>query len=89
MQTIDVTPTWTAVLPLITTGIEHGGTAGELALGELHRMARAADRWNAETPALFALLQEAANRLECCNGEGEEDDLLAAIYHRIAEVQEG
>ena len=86
METIDITPTWTGVLPLIATGIEHGGNAHSTAMQELYRMASIADRWNAETPKLFELLQEAANRLECCNGEGEEDDLLASINHLLAEV---
>ena len=82
----NVSPTWTGVTPWIIAGIEAGGTALSSAEIELRNMARLADRWNAEAPALFALLQEAANRLECCNGEGEEDDLLAAIYHRLAKV---
>ena len=45
---IDVTPTWSAVLPLLLAGMEHGtNEARDAAKIELRRMAAAADKWNA------------------------------------------
>lgn len=42
--TIDLTPTWTGVLPILIAGIENGTAEGrKIAIDELSRMARAAD----------------------------------------------
>lgn len=48
-RTIDVTPTWSALLPTIRLILENAGTeeARENMWGELARMALAADKWNA------------------------------------------
>lgn len=61
IKTIDITPTWTGVLPLIATGIEQGGTAHSAAMQELYRMAKLADRWNAHAETLLAVLQDAVD----------------------------
>lgn len=48
VKTIDCTPTWAAVLPLLRAAIENGTPEGRrIAWGELSRMAEAADNWNA------------------------------------------
>lgn len=47
---IDMTPTWSNVLPLLLAAMEHGTTVGrDAAKIELRRMAQAADKWNAHT----------------------------------------
>ncbi|SPA50629.1 hypothetical protein [Cupriavidus taiwanensis] len=47
-RVIDVTPTWSAVLPYLLVGIESGNAEGKrIAREELARMARAADLYNA------------------------------------------
>lgn len=55
---IDMTPTWGAVVPWITAGLEAGGTAHSSALQEMYRMADAADKWNAAAPDMLAALEE-------------------------------
>lgn len=57
-KTIDVTPTWSGVVPWITAGLEAGGTAHSSALQEMYRMADAADKWNASAPDLLAALSD-------------------------------
>lgn len=48
--TIILTPTWRGVLPLLLAAVENGTTEGRrLALGELGRMADAADAFNARS----------------------------------------
>ena len=45
--TIDVTPTWQAVLPILFAALEDGTDEGKkIAREELRRMAQAADRYN-------------------------------------------
>lgn len=47
METIDLTPTWTQILPMLLHVIEHGEEPGKQAVrDELRRMAKAADAWN-------------------------------------------
>lgn len=47
VRTVDLTPTWRGILPLILTAIEHGSHEGrQIALDELNRMADAADAYN-------------------------------------------
>ena len=47
MTTIDLTPTWAAILPALLAVIKDGTPEGQrMAAEELHRMAEAADRWN-------------------------------------------
>jgi len=47
MKTIDLTPTWSALLPAFLAVLESGTDAGkELVIAELARMARAADQFN-------------------------------------------
>ena len=45
--TIDVTPAWTGVLPMLIAALENGSEVGrKIAREELARMARAADLYN-------------------------------------------
>ena len=45
--TIDITPTWAGVLPILIAAIERGNATGRgAAVAELKRMAEAADRLN-------------------------------------------
>lgn len=47
METIDLTPTWAAVLPVLLAAIENGTDEGRrMAREELARMAQAADKYN-------------------------------------------
>lgn len=47
--TIDATPTWRAILPIILTALEIGTPEGKrIAKEELERMADAADAYNAQ-----------------------------------------
>lgn len=74
-KTIDVTPTWSGVVPWITAGLEAGGTAHSSALQEMYRMADAADKWNASAPDLLAALEWA---VEAADTEQYESDWYAA-----------
>ena len=50
MRTIDITPTWTNVLPILIAGIEAGNEQGRAAaIKELSRMAQAADAYYEST----------------------------------------
>lgn len=52
-RTVDFTPTWTAILPMLLVGIKDGNETGRrIAMEELFRMAHAADMWNAANPHL-------------------------------------
>lgn len=45
--TIDLTPTWRAILPMLTAALRDGTADGQrIAREELERMADCADRWN-------------------------------------------
>ena len=45
-ETIDMTPTWEAILPIYLTVMRHGTYEGvKVATEELSRMARLADLW--------------------------------------------
>jgi hypothetical protein len=48
-KTIDVTPTWESVVPVLAHIIRHATTNGAVddIMKELKKMAQAADRWNA------------------------------------------
>lgn len=47
VKTIDITPTWSEILPLILMALDSGKADGvKTAIGELNRMAECADRWN-------------------------------------------
>jgi hypothetical protein len=49
--TIDLTPTWAAVLPILIAALEDGTDEGrKLAKLELASMAKAADLYNASVP---------------------------------------
>jgi hypothetical protein len=49
-KTIDLTPTWTAVLPILFAALEDGTPEGKrMAREEIRQMARAADLYNAST----------------------------------------
>ena len=46
---LDMTPTWSAVLPILILSIREGNAKGrEIAIKELTRMAEAADAFNAQ-----------------------------------------
>jgi hypothetical protein len=48
-RTIDMTPTWHGILPMLLTGWTDGNATGrKIALEELQRMARLADAYVAE-----------------------------------------
>jgi hypothetical protein len=50
-RTVDITPTWKGVLPLILYALESGTDQGKrIAREELQRMAEAADAYNASQP---------------------------------------
>lgn len=50
--TIDMTPTWSALLPMFVAALQHGSDEGrKIAREELQRMAQAADHWNAHCTA--------------------------------------
>jgi len=45
-RTIDATPTWRAILPIIITGLQHGTPKGQrIAKEELYRLAGIADAY--------------------------------------------
>lgn len=49
MKTIDLTPTWSGLLPALIAVIQNGKPEGQrLAIEELRRMAQAADQLNVE-----------------------------------------
>lgn len=51
-KSIDITPTWAGLLPLLLAAITDGtDKGGKVAREELARMAEAADRWNAHCKA--------------------------------------
>jgi hypothetical protein len=50
MKTIDVTPTWTAILPILLEFLKTPQNR-ESAVQELRRMADAADKWNEHVKA--------------------------------------
>ena len=60
VETVDLTPTWSAILRVLLAVYEDSATADgrATALTELQRMADAADRYNAQTAPLVAALQE-------------------------------
>ena len=77
-KTVDVTPTWRGVIPLILAALENGTDAGRrLALSEIGRMAEAADKWNAHTKQEPARLR------------GQLRDAYIAGYGAGAAVLEG
>lgn len=48
-KTIDVTPTWESLVPVLAHIVRHAKTNGAVddIMKELKKMAQAADRWNA------------------------------------------
>ncbi len=57
VETIDMTPTWNAILPILFAALEEGTAKGKAAArDELRRMATCADRWNAHAEPMIALL---------------------------------
>lgn len=52
VRTIDATPTWAGILPMLRAAVENGTAEGRrIAWEELARMAEAADKWNASAKA--------------------------------------
>lgn len=71
MQTIDLTPTWSALLPallaVVKDGTEEGRTA---AVSELRRMAQAADQLNVELKTMAEHgLNPSAATLKLCGSQ--------------------
>jgi len=53
VRTIDFTPTWKAILPILFEALTNGTETGQkIAREEFARMAEAADNWNAANPHL-------------------------------------
>ena len=62
--TVDMTPTWAAVLPILMAGLEYGDDEGrKAARSELVRMAGAADKFNAQAGTI-EYLRERLTRTE-------------------------
>jgi hypothetical protein len=53
MNTIDMTPTWESLVPVLIHILQHGETdaAKQAIAAELSKMAQAADHWNAHCKA--------------------------------------
>jgi hypothetical protein len=52
-KTIDMTPTWASILPILLAAIQDGNSTGRgAAIEELYRMAQAADQWNIHVASL-------------------------------------
>lgn len=43
VKTIDITPTWTEILPALVMLVKNGGTAKNAGIDELYKMAKLAD----------------------------------------------
>jgi len=62
VRTIDLTPTWAAVLPLLIAGLENGTATGrKIAREELQRMAAMADKYVAAQKALSEITGKESN----------------------------
>lgn len=76
-ETIDLTPTWAGILPLLTAGIEAGGTAYSSSMRQMYDMAELADRWNAAVPALVdaltAILPDYVQLIDQAHDTGADD----------------
>jgi hypothetical protein len=62
MKTIDMTPTWSALVPMLSLVLQQTDsekTREEITL-ELVKMAMAADRWNAHCKEQMAILEQSA-----------------------------
>lgn len=76
METIDLTPSWYALLPAYVAVLQDGNEAGRTAvISELRRMAQAADQWNDQAPALVSL----ARKLSTLEGEVGNPALMLEI----------
>lgn len=62
MTTIDLTPTWSGLLPVMVHVLQHSESESSKRdiADELNKMARAADRWNAHCKAQIAVLEQSA-----------------------------
>lgn len=54
VKTIDITPTWTDLVPSLVLLIKKGKTAKNIAIDELYKMAKGADLWNEHVSAEMA-----------------------------------
>lgn len=53
MESINLTPTWSDLLPAMFAALEQGNEKGRAVIkAEMGRMAEAADRWNAHVKSL-------------------------------------
>lgn len=70
-QTIDITPTWSALLPALIAVARDGTEEGRrAALSELRRMAQAADQLNIELKTMAEHgLSPSAETLKLCGGQ--------------------
>ena len=71
MQTIDLTPSWSALLPALLAVVKDGTEEGRTAAAhELRRMAQAADQLNVELKTMAEHgLNPSAATLELCGGQ--------------------
>lgn len=84
--TIDITPTWQSLLPLYIAVLQAGKERGIAdASHELHRMAGAADRWNAHADALVKLARQIAE-LGAGDEIGNPALLLRVLSTEAAEI---
>jgi hypothetical protein len=62
MKTIDLTPTWASLVPVLVQILQHSESESSKRdiADELTKMARAADRWNAHCKEKIAVLEQVA-----------------------------
>ncbi len=74
-ETIDMTPTWSQIVPAFVAALQHGtGDGPRAAREELARMAEAADLWNAHASGMIETINALLRRV----GHSPEDMKVAA-----------
>lgn len=74
IRTVDATPAWAGILPLLRAAVENGTPKGRaMAWAEIERMAALADERNAMAPALFTLATSANETRHCVPGMAGEE----------------
>lgn len=92
---IDITPTWSAILPLLAAVLEDGSEAGRSsARAELLRCAWCADRWNAFGGELIAALEHAERAMAATYDDKASSrtalsEALIVVQSALASVYEG
>lgn len=83
--TIDLTPTWAGILPLLLAGVTDGTDTGRrIAKEELARMAALADERNAMAPALLALATVANETAHCIPAGMAREEMESATAAAFA-----